>query len=93
MREVHAATSSINTNSEELRKAADDLSRRTEQQAAALEETSAALDEITAVVKTLHHPCAGSKPDGGEAKHSAAQSATVVRDAVAAMGPHRAGVA
>lgn len=86
MREVHAATSSINTNSEELRKAADDLSRRTEQQAAALEETSAALDEITAVVKTSTTRAQEASQMVSEAKHSAAQSATVVRDAVAAMG-------
>lgn len=86
MSEVHTSTSSIATNSEELRVAADDLSRRTEQQAAALEETSAALEEITAVVQTSTIRAQEASEMVTEAKQSAAQSATVVRDAIAAMG-------
>lgn len=86
MNEISNATSSINSNSKELRVAADDLSRRTEQQAAALEQTSAALDEITAVVKTSTIRAQEASEMVTEAKQSAAQSATVVRDAIAAMG-------
>ncbi|MCY1664861.1 methyl-accepting chemotaxis protein [Rhizobium sp. SL86] len=86
MQEVTNATNSINGNSNELRLAADDLSRRTEQQAAALEETSAALDQITAVVKTSTSRAQEAREMVGEAKQSAAQSGVVVRDAIAAMG-------
>jgi methyl-accepting chemotaxis protein len=86
MQEVTNATNSINGNSNELRLAADDLSRRTEQQAAALEETSAALDQITAVVKTSTSRAQEAREMVGEAKQSAAQSGIVVRDAIAAMG-------
>ncbi|MFD1744799.1 methyl-accepting chemotaxis protein [Rhizobium helianthi] len=86
MSEVHVATSSISQNSQELRIAADDLSRRTEQQAAALEQTSAALEEITAVVQTSTVRAQEASEMVSEAKQSAAQSATVVRDAIAAMG-------
>jgi methyl-accepting chemotaxis protein len=86
MSEVRHATSSISGNSNELRTAADDLARRTEQQAAALEQTSAALDEITAVVKTSTTRAQEASTMVGEAKDSTAQSATVVREAISAMG-------
>jgi methyl-accepting chemotaxis protein len=86
MGEIRGAASLINGNAGELRTAADDLSKRTEQQAAALEETSAALDEITAVVKSSTERAQEASSMVGEAKQSAAQSAIVVRDAVAAMG-------
>jgi methyl-accepting chemotaxis protein len=42
---------SIHGNTNEIRSAADDLSKRTEQQAASVEETSAALEQITTTVK------------------------------------------
>jgi methyl-accepting chemotaxis protein len=86
MGEIRSAAGLINGNAGELRAAADDLSKRTEQQAAALEQTSAALDEITAVVKSSTERAQEASSMVGEAKQSAAQSAVVVRDAVAAMG-------
>ena len=86
MREVRATTDSINGNSSELRSATDDLSRRTEQQAAALEQTSAALDEITVAVRNSTDRAQEATVMVTEAKQSAAQSATVVRNAVDAMG-------
>ncbi len=79
-------TDSINGNSTELRSAADDLSKRTEQQAAALEETSAALDEITAAVRILRSGPRKRPSWVTEAKDSAAESASVVRNAIDAMG-------
>ncbi|MGT2441810.1 methyl-accepting chemotaxis protein [Ensifer adhaerens] len=86
LREVRVTTDSINGNSSELRSAADDLSKRTEQQAAALEETSAALDQITVAVKSSTERAQEATVMVNEAKHSAAQSAAVVRNAVDAMG-------
>ncbi|AUX75048.1 MULTISPECIES: methyl-accepting chemotaxis protein [Sinorhizobium] len=86
MREVRSATDSINGNASELRSAADDLSKRTEQQAAALEETSAALDEITAAVKSSTERAHEATVMVTEAKENAAESASVVRNAIEAMG-------
>ncbi len=86
LREVRMTTDSINGNSTELRSAADDLSKRTEQQAAALEETSAALDEITAAVRNSTERAHEATVMVTEAKDSAAESASVVRNAIDAMG-------
>ncbi|MDX1144824.1 HAMP domain-containing protein [Sinorhizobium medicae] len=86
LREVRTTTDSINGNSTELRSAADDLSKRTEQQAAALEETSAALDQITAAVRNSTERAHEATVMVTEAKDSAAQSASVVRNAIDAMG-------
>ncbi|WP_037391817.1 methyl-accepting chemotaxis protein, partial [Sinorhizobium fredii] len=86
MREVRSATDSINGNASELRSAADDLSKRTEQQAAALEETSAALDEITAAVRSSTERAHEATIMVTEAKENAAESASVVRNAIDAMG-------
>lgn len=86
LREVRAATDTINGNASELRSAADDLSKRTEQQAASLEETSAALDEITAAVKSSTERAQEATAMVTEAKENAAESASVVRNAIEAMG-------
>ncbi|MDX0104449.1 HAMP domain-containing protein [Sinorhizobium meliloti] len=86
LREVRMTTDSINGNSTELRSAADDLAKRTEQQAAALEETSAALDEITAAVRNSTERAQEATVMVTEAKDSAAESASVVRNAIDAMG-------
>ncbi|CAN7183757.1 methyl-accepting chemotaxis protein [Rhizobium sp. LjRoot30] len=86
MRSVRETSSTINDNTSELRHASDDLSKRTEQQAAALEETSAALDQITAVVKNSTERAQEATSMVGDAKQSAAQSASVVRNAIDAMG-------
>ncbi|OAP41217.1 chemotaxis protein [Sinorhizobium glycinis] len=86
IREVRSATDSINGNASELRSAADDLSKRTEQQAASLEETSAALDEITAAVRSSTERAHEATLMVTEAKENAAESASVVRNAIEAMG-------
>ncbi|PDT86411.1 methyl-accepting chemotaxis protein [Sinorhizobium sp. BJ1] len=86
MREVRSTTDSINGNASELRSAADDLSKRTEQQAAALEQTSAALDEITAAVRSSTERAHEATLMVTEAKENAAESASVVRNAIDAMG-------
>ncbi|MFC3166265.1 methyl-accepting chemotaxis protein [Ciceribacter thiooxidans] len=51
LRDVQINAYAIDGGANEIRSAADDLSRRTEQQASSLEETAAALEEITATVK------------------------------------------
>ena len=86
LRDIRLATDSINGNASELRTAADDLSKRTEQQAASLEETSAALDEITAAVRSSTERAQEATVMVTEAKGSAAESASVVRNAIDAMG-------
>nr|WP_049832288.1 MULTISPECIES: methyl-accepting chemotaxis protein [Agrobacterium] len=84
--EVRTTSDTINGNSSELRSAADDLSKRTEQQAAALEQTSAALDEITSAVRQSSDRAQEATQFVSDAKKSAAQSSTVVKSAVDAMG-------
>ncbi len=86
MQEVHGATDQIAGNAGELRSAADDLSKRTEQQAAALEETSAALEEITTAVRQSTDRAQLASEMVREATTNAEQSASIVRDAVHAMG-------
>ena len=86
MRQVRQTTGSISGNTNEVRSASDDLSKRTEQQAAALEETSAALDQITAVVRSSSERAQEATVMVTDAKRNAAQSATVVRNAIEAMG-------
>jgi methyl-accepting chemotaxis protein len=51
LRAVGGNASGIYAGSEEIRAAADDLSKRTEQQAASVEETAAALEQLTTTVK------------------------------------------
>lgn len=76
---------SMDGNSQELRSAADDLSRRTEQQAASLEETSSALEEITATVKETSVQAKEAAEMATLAKNDTDKSSVVVGDAVNAM--------
>ncbi|KQS65278.1 chemotaxis protein [Rhizobium sp. Leaf371] len=84
--EVRSTTLEINGNSGELRSATDDLAKRTEQQAASLEQTSASLGQITVAVQTSTERAHEATVIVTEAKEAAAQSGTVVRSAVDAMG-------
>ena len=84
--QVRNSTGDLTQYSYELRHASENLSRRTEQQAAALEETSAALEEITSAVKNSAQRAEQVTRTVTEATVSAKQSASVVRDAVEAMG-------
>lgn len=69
----------------EISKAADDLSRRTETQAATLEQTAAALDEMTSSVSSAAEGAGIARKMVNEARDNAEASGEVVREAVAAM--------
>lgn len=69
----------------EISKAADDLSRRTETQAATLEETAAALDEMTSSVGSAAEGAGIARKMVIEARDNAEASSEVVREAVDAM--------
>ncbi|OLP43140.1 HAMP domain-containing methyl-accepting chemotaxis protein [Rhizobium oryziradicis] len=84
--EVRASIDMINSGSGELRFASDDLAKRTEQQAAALEETSSALEEITNTVNTSTRRALETSKMVDIARQSTEDSASVVHDAVSAMG-------
>jgi methyl-accepting chemotaxis protein len=85
MGDVKDNTGSIQSNSRQMRAAADDLARRTEQQAASLEETSAALEEIMSTVRSATDRAeeAGKMVEGTKA--SAEESGRIVGDAMSAM--------
>lgn len=86
MRQLSDEISGIQASSNEMRSAADDLSRRTEQQAASLEETSAALEEITVTVRASSAKADEASSVAETARKSTDQSSRVVSDAIAAMG-------
>ena len=85
LQRIAASTNGIQTGSEEIRGAADDLSRRTEQQAASLEETAAALDEITATVRRSAEGAQHARDVVSTAKADATRSGEIVRNTVQAM--------
>ncbi|MBZ5763791.1 methyl-accepting chemotaxis protein [Rhizobium sp. VS19-DR104.2] len=85
LRSVAQSTSSIDGGAREISRSADDLSRRTEQQAASLEETAAALDQITVNVSNSSERADEARAVAIQANASAAQSGTVVANAVNAM--------
>ncbi len=71
--------------SEEIRSAAEDLSKRTEQQAASVEETAAALEQITTTVSDSSRRAEEAGRMVNETRGSAEQSGEVVKRAVDAM--------
>jgi methyl-accepting chemotaxis protein len=75
----------IDAGSNEIKSAADDLSKRTEQQAAAVEETAAALEEITTTVKDSTKRAQEAGELVSKAKAGAEESGNIVRRAVVAM--------
>lgn len=75
----------IDAGANEIRTAADDLSRRTEQQAASVEETAAALEEITTTVKDSTHRAEEAGDLVARTRQGAERSGEVVRNAVIAM--------
>lgn len=83
--EVLQQTAALQENGQEMRHAADNLSKRTEQQAAALEQTSAALVEVAATVNASAERAQHTRELVREARSSALRSGEVVRDAVDAM--------
>ena len=78
-------TAAIQSGTQEIFAASDDLSRRTEQQAASLEETAAALNEITETVKKSAEGASHARAVVATADSDAKKSAIVVRQAVEAM--------
>jgi methyl-accepting chemotaxis protein len=85
MKTVIGRTHGLNSGSQEITQASDDLSKRTEQQAASLEETAAALDQITATVRKTADGAIEARKVVATAKEDAEKSGAVVRDAVGAM--------
>ncbi|WP_139276066.1 methyl-accepting chemotaxis protein [Pararhizobium antarcticum] len=81
---THSA-GSIDNGSREISSSSDDLSKRTEQQAASLEETAAALDQITVNVSNSSKRAEEARNVAIQANASAAESGTVVANAVDAM--------
>ncbi len=82
---VAQSTGQIDSGTREISQSAEDLSKRTEQQAASLEETAAALDEITVNVANSSKRAEEARSVAALANASAAQSGTVVANAVNAM--------
>ena len=76
----------IKSGSNEVRGAADDLSRRTEQQASSVEETAAALEQISTAVSDSSRRADEAGALVVEARRNAEHSGAVVGKAVAAMG-------
>ncbi len=85
MRRVGHNAQAIAAGSNQIRAAADDLSRRTEQQAASVEETAAALEEITTTVTDSSRRAEDAGKLVVETRQSAEHSGEVVSKAVTAM--------
>lgn len=83
--DVGANANGIDAGSNEIRCAADDLSKRTEQQAASVEETAAALEQIATTVHDASNRATEVGNLVSQARKEAEASSGVVREAVAAM--------
>ncbi|KQW26308.1 chemotaxis protein [Rhizobium sp. Root274] len=82
---VSGNAGAIAAGSEEIRQAADDLSRRTEQQAASVEETAAALEQITTTVADSSRRAEEAGKLVATTRANAEHSGAVVTQAVEAM--------
>ncbi len=85
LRAVGENARGIDAGANEIRAAADDLSKRTEQQAASVEETAAALEQITTTVKDSSRRAEEVGQLVARARASAERSGGVVKEAVVAM--------
>lgn len=85
LRAVGENARGIDAGANEIRAAADDLSKRTEQQAASVEETAAALEQITTTVKDSSQRAEEVGQLVARARAGAEKSGNVVRQAVVAM--------
>ncbi|MBB4112798.1 methyl-accepting chemotaxis protein [Rhizobium sp. BK226] len=83
--QLGASARGIDAGANEVRSAADDLSRRTEHQAASVEETASALEQITTTVKDSTKRAEEAGALVAMAREGAEKSGQVVRNAVAAM--------
>ncbi len=77
---------SIQRSGSEMLQSADALSKRTEAQASSLEETAAAVEQITVTVRSSAERAHEANVVVGATKRSADSSASVVNNAIAAMG-------
>ncbi|MQB07210.1 methyl-accepting chemotaxis protein [Agrobacterium tumefaciens] len=75
----------IDAGANEIRSAADDLSRRTEQQAASVEETAAALEQITTTVKGSTTRAEDAGKLVSKAREGVEHSGQLMQNAIAAM--------
>ncbi|SIR28400.1 methyl-accepting chemotaxis sensory transducer with Pas/Pac sensor [Rhizobium sp. RU20A] len=78
-------TRGLTADSQDIHAAADDLSERTTQQADALENTSSALHEVAATVELAARNASETRRLVQEARSSANQSGSVLRETVEAM--------
>jgi methyl-accepting chemotaxis protein len=85
MRRVGQNAQAIAAGSNQIRAAADDLSRRTEQQAASVEETAAALEQITTTVTDSSRLAGEAGRQVQDMRRAAEQSGEIVARAVDAM--------
>ncbi len=85
MRTVGQNAQAIAAGSNQIRAAADDLSKRTEQQAASVEETAAALEQITTTVADSSRRAEEAGKQVQETRQSAERSGEIVSRAVHAM--------
>ncbi|KRB49751.1 chemotaxis protein [Rhizobium sp. Root708] len=86
MSQIRDNVQMIQGNGNQMAQSAEDLSKRTEQQAASLEETAAAVDQITVTVRSSAERAKDADQIVRAAKRSADDSATVVNNAIDAMG-------
>lgn len=85
LQQVLQETRGLHDNGQEMRSAADSLSKRTEQQAAALEQTAAALEQVSATVRSSAERTEAVRTLVRDARTSAAGSTEVVDRAIKAM--------
>ncbi|MVA58850.1 methyl-accepting chemotaxis protein [Agrobacterium vitis] len=85
LKQVLDETGYLQTNSREMRDAADSLAKRTEQQAAALEETAAALEEVASTVKASTTRTRETRSLVRDARDCTTASNVVVNNAITAM--------
>ncbi|WP_432199941.1 methyl-accepting chemotaxis protein [Erythrobacter sp. W53] len=82
---VRDSAGSVNTGSNEIRAASDDLAMRNERQAASLEETAAAMSQVTNLVKKSAANAAEAQTSMKETHRQASDGGDVVKRAVTAM--------
>jgi len=85
LRDARENARAIDAGANQIRTAAEDLSRRTGQQAASVEETAAALEEITTTVKDSTRRAEEAGSLVARTRAGAEKSGEIVRRAVAAM--------
>ncbi|MEM6493027.1 MAG: HAMP domain-containing methyl-accepting chemotaxis protein [Pseudomonadota bacterium] len=85
MTDVRTSAESVNSGSNEIRTASDDLAVRNTQQAASLEETAAAMSEVTQLVKRSADNARVAQTSIAETHQQATDGGEVVQRAVGAM--------